>query len=79
VNNESASGAGGLSGGLGGIAAPALDGYLLSFSLHPLPNFLNACLFAVVASRRRDYRRRAACMPSPGRPIHRLIHRRRFL
>jgi len=37
-------------GRLGGIAAPALGGYLLSSGLHPPQIFLSACLFAVVAA-----------------------------
>ena len=37
-------------GRLGGIAAPALGGYLLSMGLPPRQIFLTACLFAVIAA-----------------------------
>jgi len=37
-------------GRLGGIAAPALGGYLLALGMHPPQIFLSACLFAVVAA-----------------------------
>src|SRR5947209_19503903 len=37
-------------GRLGGIAAPALGGYLLSRGLPPTQIFLSACLFAVIAA-----------------------------
>src|SRR5262249_30332930 len=37
-------------GRLGGIAAPALGGYLLSMGLPPRQIFLSACLFAVIAA-----------------------------
>ena len=37
-------------GRLGGIAAPALGGYLLSLGLAPTRIFLSACLFALIAA-----------------------------
>jgi AAHS family 4-hydroxybenzoate transporter-like MFS transporter len=37
-------------GRLGGIAAPALGGYLLSVGLAPTHIFLSACLFAIIAA-----------------------------
>jgi MFS transporter, AAHS family, 4-hydroxybenzoate transporter len=37
-------------GRLGGIAAPALGGYLLSIGLHPPQIFLSACGFALIAA-----------------------------
>jgi AAHS family 4-hydroxybenzoate transporter-like MFS transporter len=37
-------------GRLGGIAAPALGGYLLAIGLPPRQIFLSACLFAIVAA-----------------------------
>jgi hypothetical protein len=37
-------------GRLGGIAAPALGGWLLSVGLPPRQIFLSACFFAVVAA-----------------------------
>jgi MFS transporter, AAHS family, 4-hydroxybenzoate transporter len=37
-------------GRLGGIAAPALGGYLLSIGLAPTHIFLSACLFALIAA-----------------------------
>ncbi len=37
-------------GRLGGIAAPALGGYLLALGLAPTHIFLSACLFAVIAA-----------------------------
>jgi MFS transporter, AAHS family, 4-hydroxybenzoate transporter len=37
-------------GRLGGIAAPALGGFLLSHGLAPLRIFLSACLFALIAA-----------------------------
>ena len=37
-------------GRLGGIAAPALGGYLLSVGLRPTHIFLSACFFAIVAA-----------------------------
>jgi AAHS family 4-hydroxybenzoate transporter-like MFS transporter len=37
-------------GRLGGIAAPALGGYLLTRGLQPTRIFLSACLFAVIAA-----------------------------
>ena len=37
-------------GRLGGIAAPALGGYLLSLKMAPTQIFLSACLFAVIAA-----------------------------
>jgi MFS transporter, AAHS family, 4-hydroxybenzoate transporter len=36
-------------GRLGGIAAPALGGYLLSLKMPPTQIFLSACLFAIIA------------------------------
>jgi AAHS family 4-hydroxybenzoate transporter-like MFS transporter len=37
-------------GRLGGIAAPALGGYLLSIGMHPPQIFLSACGFALIAA-----------------------------
>jgi AAHS family 4-hydroxybenzoate transporter-like MFS transporter len=37
-------------GRLGGIAAPALGGYLLAVGLRPTHIFLSACFFAIVAA-----------------------------
>jgi AAHS family 4-hydroxybenzoate transporter-like MFS transporter len=37
-------------GRLGGIAAPALGGYLLTLGLPPTQIFLSACLFALIAA-----------------------------
>jgi MFS transporter, AAHS family, 4-hydroxybenzoate transporter len=37
-------------GRLGGIAAPALGGYLLSLGVHPPHIFLSACGFALIAA-----------------------------
>jgi len=37
-------------GRLGGIAAPALGGYLLSIGMKPPKIFLSACIFAVIAA-----------------------------
>src|SRR6201988_3145139 len=37
-------------GRLGGIAAPALGGWLLSLGLPPRQIFLSACLFAAIAA-----------------------------
>jgi AAHS family 4-hydroxybenzoate transporter-like MFS transporter len=37
-------------GRLGGIAAPALGGYLLAMGLPPTQVFLSGCLFAVIAA-----------------------------
>ncbi len=37
-------------GRLGGIAAPALGGYLLALKLPPTQIFLSACLFAIIAA-----------------------------
>jgi len=37
-------------GRLGGIAAPALGGYLLSLGVHPPHIFLSACAFALIAA-----------------------------
>jgi MFS family permease len=37
-------------GRLGGIAAPALGGYLLALKLPPTQIFLRACLFAIIAA-----------------------------
>jgi MFS transporter, AAHS family, 4-hydroxybenzoate transporter len=37
-------------GRLGGIAAPALGGWLLSYGLAPLQIFLSACVFALIAA-----------------------------
>jgi len=37
-------------GRLGGIAAPALGGYLLSIGMKPPEIFLSACGFAVIAA-----------------------------
>jgi MFS transporter, AAHS family, 4-hydroxybenzoate transporter len=37
-------------GRLGGIAGPALGGYLLASGLHPPQIFLSACLFALIAA-----------------------------
>jgi AAHS family 4-hydroxybenzoate transporter-like MFS transporter len=59
-------------GRLGGIAAPALGGYLLARGLAPTHIFLSACLFAVVAAVAtgllalcRPRAERAAIRPAP--------------
>ena len=54
-------------GRLGGIAAPALGGYLLALGLAPLHIFLSACGFALVAALATallGLRRKAAAVPA---------------